>query len=329
MFGLIGLSYGILHIDALKAIYTLYNSTYYNYIGIFGFVNGSSSEFTNVVIQFFIGQQQVSQYVGALAGVLVAQIQNIHSITIQNSFITSSFNAGFIASIGSNININMVNLHDSSINCSYNVLSPSIQTICGGIIGQVRDQINLINNQIRIQIMQCIIYSIQINTYHVITWSLAGGLIGDSHITPLSIQQTIVNKSDIYAYGPVTNGVTASGLISFMYNQNNIEFSNINLCNSNLRVSSNTSQFQSCSGLFSHVLQTQFYSNMTLILSNSIVTNISLSVNGFATLSGVIFTNNRILQFSASQVSTEGTNTINGVTIQNCASVINTSQSGC
>ncbi|CAL6035784.1 Hypothetical_protein [Hexamita inflata] len=329
MFGLVGFSCGVLHIDSLTAIYTLYNSTYFNYVGVLGFINGTSSDFTNVVIQLCIDQQQVSQYVGALAGVLLASIQNIKSLTIAHSCITSTYNAGFVASISSNININMVNIYNSSINCSYNILSSSVWAVSGSIMGQVQNQYFQDNSQILVSIVQCIIQTISIYTYHIVTWSLASGLIGDSHTTPLSIQQTTINQSDIQACGPVTNVVTASGLVSYMYRQNQINFSNIKVCNSNLRAFSNTSGSQSCSGLFSQVVYNNDISFLTVYLTNSIVTNISLFVTGPNTISGIILSNNRVVQLTANQVSTEGINTINGIAIQNCANIVNQSQSGC
>ncbi|CAL5999152.1 Hypothetical_protein [Hexamita inflata] len=328
MFGLVGLSCGTIHVETLLVLYQVYNSTFLNYFGAFGLVNESSSEFTNVIIQLQIDKQQVSEYVGTLAGVLVAYIQSIQSLTIENSQIKSSYVAGFVASICSNINANMINIRSSTINCSYNILSPSVLAVSGSLIGHVLDNNFLRSNIINIDVRQCIIFNTSIYSQHNVTWSLAGGLIGDSHITPLTIQRIIVNKSDIQASGPVTNVVTASGLVSFFYNQNNINFSNVKVCNSNINASSNTSESTSCSGIFSHVIETSGDSQIQVYLSNSIVTNISILVNG-RILSGVILTNNKILQFQASQVSTEGTNTINGVTIQNCASIINMSQSGC
>ncbi|CAL5982017.1 Hypothetical_protein [Hexamita inflata] len=329
MFGLIGFSSGTLYIESLQAIYQLYNSTYYNYVGVFGYVNGTSSDFTNVILQFVISQQQAGLYVGVLAGVLLAFVQNIESITIENSFITSSYSAGLIASICSNINLNMVNIRDSTINCSSNILSTSTWSVSGSLIGQVLDQIFQRNNQMHVQILQCIIQSMSIYTYHNITWSLAGGLIGDSHTTPLFIQFTIVNKSDIQASGPVTNVVTASGLVSYLYCQNQINFTNIKVCNTNLRAISTTSQSQSCSGIFSHVVYSTDISQITLYLSNSVITSVSLFVTGSSTLSGIILNNNKILYFTANQVSTEGINTINGAALLNCANIINQSQNGC
>ncbi|CAL6102164.1 Hypothetical_protein [Hexamita inflata] len=329
MFGLIGLSYGALHIETLSTIYQLYNSTYYNYVGVFGYVNGTSSDFTNVLIQLSIGQQQVGQCVGALAGALHALIQNIQSLTIQNSYITSSTRVGFVASICSNININMVSIRDSTINCSHNILSSSNSAISGSVFGQVLDQNSQRNNQLFVKIQSCIIQSITIYCFHNLTWSLAGGLIGDSHITPLSIQYTIVNKSDVEAYGPVTNVVASSGLVSFLYNQTKIELFNIKVSNSNIKASSDTSQSQSCSGIFSHVMYSTDVSSITLYLSNSIVTNISIKITGPTTISGIILTNNKILQFTANQVSTEGINLINSVVVLNCVSIINQAQNGC
>ncbi|CAL6095942.1 Hypothetical_protein [Hexamita inflata] len=177
--------------------------------------------------------------------------------------------------------------------------------------------------------MQCIIYGTSLYSYHNHNWSLAGGIIGDSHITPLSIQQTIVNKSDIQAYGPVTKVVAASGLVSLLYNQNNICLSNINVCNSYLKASSNISQYSSCSGVFSHVVEIDAQSSVSLSLNNTILSNITLIVNGRTIISGIILSNNKILEFFATQVSTDGNNTINSVVVPNCASIINPSQRGC
>ncbi|CAL6110754.1 Hypothetical_protein [Hexamita inflata] len=333
MFGLVGLSSGTLHIDTLSAIYNLHNSTYYNYVGTLGYVNGISSDFTNINIQLCLSQQQISQYVGALSGVLVARIQNIQSLSIDNSHITSSYAVGLVAAISSTINVNIMFISDSSINCSQNILSKSTWAVSGGVIGQVLDQNFQDSRQMHVKLLQSIIQSVNIYAYQNATWSLAAGLIGDSHNTPLYIQQTIVNNSDIQAHGPVTNVVAASGLVSFLYMQNQILFSNIKVCNTNFTATSNTSESQSCSGLFSHVVffndSYTFTSSITVQLINTIITNIQLSVTGASTISGVILSNNKILQFTANQVSTEGTNTINGVTMLNCATIVNQSQNGC
>ncbi|CAL6056257.1 Hypothetical_protein [Hexamita inflata] len=333
MFGLVGLSCGTIHIDTLSTIYTLYNSTQYNYVGVFGYISGPSSDFTNTNIQIHITQQQVSQYVGALSGVLLALIQNILDLTIYNSCITSSYSAGLVTALSSNINVNQIYIHDSSINCSQNILNTSDWAVSGSIIGKLLDQNYQESKYNHVKLQQCIIQSVKIQVFHNKFWSLAGGLIGDSHITPLSIQQTIVNSSDIQASGPVSNVVTASGLVSYMYMQSMYQLSNIMMSNTNLKASSNTSESQSCSGLFSHVVHINdvltFTSSVTVYLNNTIITNISISVIGASNLSGIILCNNKNLQFIANQVSTEGINTINGVTIQNCASVVNQSQSGC
>ncbi|CAL5980577.1 Hypothetical_protein [Hexamita inflata] len=332
MFGLVGFSCGTLHIDTLSAIYKLYNSTQYNYVGVFGYINGTSSDFKNINIQILISQQQVSQYVGALSGMLLALISNIQRLTIDNSYITSSYSAGLVAAISSNINADFIYIRDSAINCSQNVLSTSTWAVSGSVIGQVLDQNLQDSKSNHVSLLQCIIQSVKIFVYHNNVWSLAGGIIGDSHIIPLSIQQTTINNSDIQAHGPVTNVVAASGLVSFMYMQNQ-QFSNIKVCNTNLKATSNISESQSCSGLFSHVVHTNdvytFTSSVAVYLNNTIITNISISVIGASNLSGIILCNNKNLQFIANQVSTEGINTINGVTIPNCVSVVNQSQSGC
>ncbi|CAL6070821.1 Growth_factor receptor cysteine-rich domain superfamily [Hexamita inflata] len=328
-FGLVGYSCGNLYIDTLSVIYTLYNSTNYNYAGIFGYINGTSSDFANLDLQITIILQQISQYVGALAGALLSSIQKCQNINIQYSNISSSHSAGLVASICSNIYINMIKIYESSINCSHNVYSSSTWAVVGGIIGQVLDYDQIQSNKLNIKIFQCKIQSISIYSYHIGSWALCGGLIGDSLISPISVKQTIISKSDIQAHGPVTYVASASGLISYMYRQNNIDISNIFVNNNNLIASSNKSQFTSCSGVFSQVIVKDHDSTITVSLSNSIISNMSLNVNGPIIISGIVLGNNKILLLTVNQVSTEGVNTINGVTITNCANVVGQSQSGC
>ncbi|CAL5990841.1 Hypothetical_protein [Hexamita inflata] len=172
-----------------------------------------------------IQEQQICDYIGALAGILYGIEQRIQNIKIYNSNISSSYTAGFIASICSSLTIQMLMITDSSINCSYSVRSSSSWVVSGSIVGQIlRQGSNQGSNQDIVKLQQCVIQKIQIYAYHKNWCSLSGGFIGDSHTTPLSITQSILNQSNISAYSQVNYVTSASGILSYSYGRWNCFF---------------------------------------------------------------------------------------------------------
>ncbi|CAL5971246.1 Hypothetical_protein [Hexamita inflata] len=224
----------------------------------------------------------------------------------------------------------MVNIHDSFINCSDNTQSTSVWAVSGSVIGQSQKiyDSGLNQNILKIQIQQCIIYNNQLFSTHKEDFSISGGLIGDSHTSPLIISQIIVNKSIVQAKGEVLHVVSSSGLIAYMY-CSKAEISEVQIINNKFIATSLTSYAQSSSSIFSHVLSIKSVSSINIKISNSLVSNITLSIYGPSAYSGIIQCNNRLLELSFNSVSTSGKNIIDDVIITNCQNVISQQQNGC
>ncbi|CAL6116090.1 Hypothetical_protein [Hexamita inflata] len=325
MFGIIGSSNGVLKISALSAIYQLFNSTNYNYVGIFGYVQGNYAEFDNINIQISIQQQQISQFVGALIGASYALIQKVDSTIIENTNISSSYCVGLVTSTSSNIDINMLNIVNSTLNSFSDIAGSYTWAVSGGIIGMAR---RYGYNYNQISIKQCVIYNQSVYSQHLADIALSGGLIGDSFATKILIQQVIINKSLIQALGPVTYIAAASGLISYTFNAS-IDIQNALVLSNKISVLSSIGQAQTCAGLVGNVLDNGANSSLFLTIIDSKVQSVILLATGSTLFTGVILTSNRVVQLIAQFVSTEGVNTINGVVIANCAYVVSQSQNGC
>ncbi|CAL5971269.1 Hypothetical_protein [Hexamita inflata] len=204
--------------------------------------------------------------------------------------------------------------------------STSKWAVSGSIFGQ--SQYDAQGQKISIQ--QCIIFNNYVFSKHIVDYSLSGGLIGDSHRYTLIFSQIILNQSIVQALGDVKQSVTSSGLVSHLYNCKGItEISEVQILNNGLITSSSTSFTQSSSGIISHILLINDVSSANIILTNSIVSNVTISINGPAVYSGIILCNNKNIQLTTYDVSTEGINKINNIIIANCLNVISQSQNGC
>ncbi|CAL6071853.1 Hypothetical_protein [Hexamita inflata] len=311
MSGMLGYINGKLSINSMSAQYFIMQGVY-SIFGIIGYVNGSSIDAINIYIQMQTENNQTGQYYGAFSGFLCADLQLISNLTIENSIITASACVGLVAVITSQISIQ--NIRISSSQMFSTSTSASISAFSGSIFAETQGQISI----------QCsTIHNMSIYSYAVNMWAISSGVIGDSHTSPITIQQTKVSQSTVQAFGSQIRCVTGSALLGFLYNAS-VQLQNTYVNNINLSTSSSIVDVY-CSGYMSAIF------NTSIKIINSKVTSITILASGARTQIGIIISNNDALNtLVLNGVSTEGTNMINLSVIGNCAQVINTySQSGC
>ncbi|CAL6037188.1 Conserved_hypothetical protein [Hexamita inflata] len=315
MFGLLGYINGNLQVNILDAEYYIQQGVY-NVVGIIGLVNGSSMNALNVIIQIQTSKNQTGQYFGGFSCFLQATQQSISNITINNSIITATTLIGLVAAACQKLTIQNAYISSSYIYCKSNDAITTVpepaSAYSGGMIAETWNQLTIYIS---------IIQNITMYSYAASQWAISGGIVGDSHANTVSISQTNVKESIIQAFGSLVKSVSASALDGFLYNAT-ILIQNAYVDNIKFSVSSNAVPV-SCSGFMSSM------SNVSVTINNSQVTSIVMLAYAPYVSTGIIQSNNGASTFIVSDVQTNGVNIINNVIIQNCASVVSQSQSGC
>ncbi|CAL6018111.1 Hypothetical_protein [Hexamita inflata] len=308
-FGIIGYINGILLINSISTELYILQGTYSN-VGIFGIISGLQINALNINIQIQTFINQTGLNLGAFSGQLLALQQTISNITISNSRIAASASVGLVAAFISSKTtvVNNVYISSSQLFCQ----SIAESSLSGSVIADIYGQA---------QIYTCIIQNVSLYSYAENLWAISGGVIGDSHIYPIIMQQIIVRQSLIQAEGSLTQTVASSGLLAFLYSAS-VQIQNATVKNINVSGFSNAT-LVACSGIISQI------SNTTVSISNTILNSLNIIVKGIYEQTGIILGSSGASSFIVNNVSTEGINMINQLVIQNCVIVVNQSQSGC
>ncbi|CAL6057184.1 Hypothetical_protein [Hexamita inflata] len=312
MFGLIGWFNGNLQISVLSSQYQLNDGIFIN-VGTFGLINGTSSSYNNIIVQTQI-QNNSGLCVGALAGVIYSNLWKAQNISVDLSYITGNRLLGLLAS--STTTGSVFECHFAS---SFIYANQQDQTFQGGIIGSIQS-----NEQIQLVIILCQVTNLSLLSNNNFTWSISGGLVGDTHANPAQITQTTVKDLDIQSYGEVRDYVSSASLIACVYDSVT-SITDVYIKNISVIASSSTKTAYSA-GIISSVR------NQKINVTNTQIVSIQIVVQGNIMYSGILFGNsggsaNSI--FNISLTKTSGVNTINGTSIANCADVITYQLSGC
>ncbi|CAL5976530.1 Hypothetical_protein [Hexamita inflata] len=310
MFGLIGYFNSQLTIQLLSAQCQILPGTF-TQTGIIGYVNGTKSLIMNVQIQF---QMTINKgnFSGSLAGMLYASEQLIYNVSIIESQIEAHLLVGLMTAQVRNCkltNIQIVSSQASGSTFNENQYSAGLIAVTEGYV----------------QIIQCYISKIQIQSYSNLTWAISGGIFGDIYNTSMSIQQTQLLSSYISCNGSTQNSVNSGGLVGYQFDgQMNVIDTQIQLTNITA-FSTNQQIFGTFCGTFAGFLIRQ-----RIFLTNSKISSVQIQIGGQQKLfAGLILGVNWTIAYTANGISTDGINIINGGVIANCANVVTQSQSGC
>ncbi|CAL6095752.1 Hypothetical_protein [Hexamita inflata] len=230
-YGIMGHINGNLNICSISVNYCLQQSIF-SIVGVVGYVDGVSINFIDSQIQFQMVLNNVGDYIGVLLGIANSNNQNIINTTINNSSIVSQSFVGLVSAYSRNTcNIKQIQITSSRANSICQQITGTITgTFAGGMLGQIFGQITII---------QCSLFNISISSLSVNKWAVSSGLIGDSHNSPVVLQQTIVKQIVVDASGPTNNSVGSSATIAFSYDST-IQIDNLQLIGINISVQSNT-----------------------------------------------------------------------------------------
>ncbi|CAL6029749.1 Hypothetical_protein [Hexamita inflata] len=306
-FGMIGSINSTLIINQLTSTQSYQSGIQHQTGSIIGYANGISSNYMNIKLQIFFDNNQGS-YTGALAGSLQAQIQLIQNITIEQSIITGTIQTGIITSTLRKLVLSQLSI------CSSTVFTyTGFNSFSGSIAGQTSDVVTL---------QQCFIYNLSIVSKSLnYSWAISGGLIGDTHEFTTNVQQVKIISTAIKAFGSTSGVISSSGLIAFQYSST-ITISDVQVQDTNVSAYNNNFSIYSA-GFLSAV------ANNTVSITNSQLTTVRINGSGTSSYLGVAVTILGSSTFSFQNVTTTGTNQINGATIANCPNVIAPSQNGC
>ncbi|CAL6085102.1 Hypothetical_protein [Hexamita inflata] len=321
-YGIMGQIHGNLNVSSLSVNYYLQQSIF-SIVGVIGYVDGVSLNFINSQIQFQMISNDFGDYIGVLLGIVNSNNQNIINTTINNSSIVSQSIIGLVSAYSRNTcNIKQIQITSSKASSICQLIAGSkTGTFAGGMLGQIFGQIT---------ITQCSIYNISISSLSINEWAVSSGLIGDSHNSPVVLQQTVVKLIIVDASGPTNNSVGSSATIAFSYDST-IQIDNLQLININISVQSNTTN--TYSGAILAVNKDQQH-NTTILLSvnNTKLIDIQIKcVSAQTAYYGIIFgvDGTGVKYISISNVVSLGLNKVNDITITNCGNILVQSVTGC
>ncbi|CAL6089206.1 Hypothetical_protein [Hexamita inflata] len=310
MYGLIGLFSG----QTLQ-IYSVSTEFYYisgdlDLIGTFGYIQGLKLVIYNADIIMQMQMNNTGYQAGVLFAVIMSQSWQVGNITVKNSLVSSYLCSGLITSYMNQGSFNQIYIYSSSAISN----STSLYSLSGALSGDStgglsRDTI----------INQIYVFNVSIATYSQGIWSISGGLVGDTHEANTYIQNVQIVYSTITSNGPITSSVQSAGLIATLYNAiTNIQNTIINSSN----ISSSTTTKHAFSGGLLAAVTTQ------ITIANSKIISVNLSASGVTYDIGTIFSN--LVSFTATQLRSEGVNTVNGAIVTNCGNIQNFgAQNGC
>ncbi|CAL5999060.1 Hypothetical_protein [Hexamita inflata] len=306
-FGMIGCVSGTLVINQLTSLQSYLSGIFHQTGSAIGYVTGISSKYMNIQLQINLDNNKGSNS-GALAGFLYSQLQIIYNFTVQQSVITGKEQTGLIASIIKKLQVSQSIIHQSSINTN-----GTSNSFTGSIAAQIFDEVSL---------QQCYIQNISIVSYSSGgSWAISGGLFGDTHEFQTNIEKVKIVKITIQAFGQTLSIISSGGISAYQY-RSNITISNVQIQDSNLSAYNDKFDIL-CGGFLSTV------DSNKVSITNSQLISILVFGKGQQSYLGLILSNTGDSTLSFSNVTTTGTNQINGATIANCPNVIAPSQNGC
>ncbi|CAL6014824.1 Hypothetical_protein [Hexamita inflata] len=306
-FGMIGCVSGTLVINQLTSIQSYLSGIFHQTGSVIGYVNGISSKFMNIQLQINLDNNKGSNS-GALAGFLYSQLQTIFNLTVQQSVITGKEQTGLIASTIKKLQVSQSIIHQSSVNTN-----GTSNSFTGSIAAQIFDEVSL---------QQCYIKNISIVSYSSGgSWAISGGLFGDTHEFQTNVEKVQIVKITIQAFGQTLSIISSGGISAYQY-RSNITISYVQLRDSNLSAYNNNFNIF-CGGFLSTV------DSNKVSITNSQLISILVFGKGLQSYLGIILSNTGDSTFSFQNVTTTGTNSINGAAIANCPNVIAPSQNGC
>ncbi|CAL5986076.1 Hypothetical_protein [Hexamita inflata] len=321
-YGIMGQINGNLNVGSISVNYYLQKSIF-SIVGVIGYVDGVSINLIDSQIQFQMISNDFGDYIGVLLGIVISNNQNIINTTINNSSIVSQSFVGFVSAYSRNTcNIMQIQITSSKASSICQQIAGSkTGTFAGGMLGQIFGQIT---------ITQCNIYNISISSLSVNEWAVSSGLIGDSHNSPVILQQTIVKQIIVDASGPTNNSVGSSATIAFSYDST-IQIDNLQLISINISVQSNTTNTY-CGAVLAVNKNQQQEATIQLSMNNSKLIDIQIKyVSALTAYYGIIFgvDGTGVKYISISNVVSLGLNKVNDIAIANCDNILVQSVTGC
>ncbi|CAL6071821.1 Hypothetical_protein [Hexamita inflata] len=312
-FGLVGLHNGTLSICNIQLQFMIIQGNF-AYFGTLGYINGSQCIIYNVQLSLQVPINNSGLQIGVLGAVMLAENWSVTNITINNSHIYSQQMTGLVISYINSGIFSQINIYSSTANSSGSYR----WAISGGLYGDSRikkDQ----NTSYNTTINQCYFQNNSIFTNNTDHQATSGGLIGDSQDNQISIQNVLLIFYNVSSYGSAVY-TESSGLIAFLYNSiiniNNVQISYINLLTNNLNIAF-------ASGFIAQS------NNCATNINNSKLSNTQISISGTPVVVGIIFSLAPQVLI-ATNFSTEGTNSINGASVNNCGNIQSfDEQNGC
>ncbi|CAL5998709.1 Hypothetical_protein [Hexamita inflata] len=286
----------------------------FKYFGTLGYINGSQCIIYNAFISLQVPINNTGTYVGVVSSVILAENWSVTNITINNSYIYSKLLTGLVVSY-----INSGIFSQIYINSSIANSSGSYKwALSGGLYGDSKG-FNYQNTSYNTTINQCYFQNNSIFTNNTDYQATSGGLIGDSQDNQISILNVLLKFYNLSSYGSAVY-TESSGLIAFIQdsiiNINNVQISHINLITTNVNTAF-------ASGFIAQS------SNYTANVNNSKVSNTQIHISGTPLRVGIIFSLAPSV-LTATGLSSEGTNSINDATVNNCGNIQSfDEQNGC
>ncbi|CAL5971501.1 Hypothetical_protein [Hexamita inflata] len=309
--GLIGYHNGSLSICNIQQNFMIQSGNFTN-LGTFGGCIGSECIIYNAYISLQVPINNSGINVGVLIAVMFAEKWSVTNITINNSHIYSKQLSGLVISYINYGIFSQIYIYSSTANSSVT----QNWAISGGLYGDSKSY----SAPLQItKIHQCYFENNSLFTNNSDIQATSGGLIGDSHNNQISINNIILKFYNLTSYGSAKYS-ESSGLIAFLYNAT-VEINNAQI-------------FHIC--LFSQNVNLAFASgfiaqsnNYTLSINNSKVSNIQINISGTPIRVGILFCDAPSV-LTATGLSSEGTNSINGATVNNCGNIQTfNAQNGC
>ncbi|CAL6115803.1 Hypothetical_protein [Hexamita inflata] len=311
MFGFVGFVNGVFKLTSASIIYFVNNGSF-NMFGIIGYSYGNSSQLIDINIQTEINNNQ-GYCVGALAGKLKSNQIKLEQINIHNSYISGCHLVGLVVAYLIGGEVYQVTSTSSQVYC----VSQTTYSLRGAYVGIIGETV------VQLNIQMCIVLNISINSYSNQWWAISGGIVGDTHSSPVIMLKTSVQHSQISASGPVSISVSSGGLVGYIYNST-LLLQNVQVSNSNIS-GSNFISLVMCGGFFA------VFRNMTTQINNCVIFSIQFSTQGQNVIVGILIGTDESLKqpFTTNNVISTGNNTLNEIYITNCDNIVSLTLSGC
>ncbi|CAL6033004.1 Hypothetical_protein [Hexamita inflata] len=178
-------------------------------------------------------------YVGAISGIIYSNVWHAQNVSVDQSHISGNLKFGLLSASST-----AEQVVQCSFTSSYIIADKFNLTFQGGIIGDTA-------NLLLLSIQMCVVSNLSLFSNNSDQWSISAGLIGDTHATPIQIQQMIVKLLDIQSYGAIVQYVSSASLIACVYDIST-SIADVQIINISLIASTSTNT-AFCSGIISSI----------------------------------------------------------------------------